>query len=103
MAPFMRRCGADAPVTELPVFVVGMPRSGTSLTEQILASHPAVVGAGEVVFWDAAFAAYRRAGGDDGGAAVEVGAGAARARAAERTRARAPAWERASARGTAAS
>jgi tetratricopeptide (TPR) repeat protein len=71
-APCMRRCGADAPGTELPVFVVGMPRSGTSLTEQILASHPAVVGAGEVVFWDAAFAAYRRAGGDGGGAGREA-------------------------------
>ncbi len=30
-----------------PVFIVGMPRSGTSLVEQILASHPAVYGAGE--------------------------------------------------------
>jgi tetratricopeptide (TPR) repeat protein len=34
-----------------PVFVVGMPRSGTSLTEQILASHPAIFGAGELPFW----------------------------------------------------
>jgi hypothetical protein len=33
---------------ERPVFVVGMPRSGTSLVEQILASHPAVHGAGEL-------------------------------------------------------
>ena len=32
----------------LPVFVVGMPRSGTTLVEQILASHPAVFGAGEL-------------------------------------------------------
>ena len=31
-----------------PVFIVGMPRSGTTLTEQILASHPAVHGAGEL-------------------------------------------------------
>lgn len=31
-----------------PVFIVGMPRSGTSLTEQILASHSAVAGAGEL-------------------------------------------------------
>ena len=31
-----------------PVFIVGMPRSGTSLVEQILASHPEVHGAGEV-------------------------------------------------------
>ena len=30
------------------VFVIGMPRSGTSLTEQILASHTAVYGAGEL-------------------------------------------------------
>ncbi len=34
--------------SELPVFVVGTPRSGTSLTEQILASHPQVHGAGEL-------------------------------------------------------
>jgi Flp pilus assembly protein TadD len=32
----------------LPVFIVGMPRSGTTLTEQILASHPKVFGAGEL-------------------------------------------------------
>ncbi|HEY7118689.1 MAG TPA: sulfotransferase [Tepidisphaeraceae bacterium] len=31
-----------------PVFIVGMPRSGTSLVEQILASHPQVFGAGEL-------------------------------------------------------
>jgi hypothetical protein len=33
--------------SELPVFIVGMPRSGTSLVEQIAASHHAVFGAGE--------------------------------------------------------
>lgn len=32
----------------LPLFIVGMPRSGTTLVEQILASHPAVFGAGEL-------------------------------------------------------
>lgn len=32
----------------LPVFIVGMHRSGTTLVEQILASHPAVYGAGEL-------------------------------------------------------
>lgn len=30
-----------------PVFIVGMPRSGTTLAEQILASHPVAAGAGE--------------------------------------------------------
>jgi tetratricopeptide (TPR) repeat protein len=37
-------------VSELPVFIVGMPRSGTSLVESVLASHPAVFGAGELDF-----------------------------------------------------
>ena len=34
--------------SELPVFIVGMPRSGTSLVEQIASSHPDVFGAGEL-------------------------------------------------------
>jgi tetratricopeptide (TPR) repeat protein len=34
--------------SELPVFVVGLPRSGTTLIEQILASHSRVFGAGEL-------------------------------------------------------
>ncbi len=34
--------------SELPVFIVGMMRSGTTLAEQILASHPLVHGAGEL-------------------------------------------------------
>lgn len=33
---------------ERPIFIVGLPRSGTSLTEQILASHPHIYGAGEL-------------------------------------------------------
>lgn len=36
--------------TERPVFVFGLPRSGTSLVEQILASHSQVFGAGELDF-----------------------------------------------------
>ena len=39
----------DAGVTsQRPVFVLGMPRSGTTLVEQILASHPGIHGAGEL-------------------------------------------------------
>ncbi len=37
--------GDPSPV---PIFVVGMPRSGTTLIEQIIASHPMVHGAGEL-------------------------------------------------------
>lgn len=41
------RGGGDA--SPLPIFVLGMPRSGTTLVEQIIASHPEVHGAGELV------------------------------------------------------
>jgi tetratricopeptide (TPR) repeat protein len=37
--------------SELPVMVLGMPRSGTTLVEQIISSHRDVVGAGELQFW----------------------------------------------------
>ena len=36
---------------ELPVFIVGMPRSGTTLIEQILSAHQKVAAAGELPFW----------------------------------------------------
>jgi len=37
-----------ASTSDLPIFIIGMPRSGTSLVEQILASHPDIHGAGEL-------------------------------------------------------
>ena len=37
-------------MSDKPVFIVGMPRSGTTLIEQILSSHPAITGAGEVPY-----------------------------------------------------
>jgi tetratricopeptide (TPR) repeat protein len=61
-AEFMHRHRGDGSSSELPVFVIGMPRSGTSLTEQILASHPAVFGGGELTFWGAAFADLEKTG-----------------------------------------
>jgi tetratricopeptide (TPR) repeat protein len=44
---FEKRRGWGDP-SELPVFVVGMPRSGTTLVQQIAGSHPQVYGAGEL-------------------------------------------------------
>ena len=44
---FARTRGFGEPSPQ-PIFVFGMPRSGTSLVEQILSSHPAVHGAGEL-------------------------------------------------------
>ena len=48
MPTFFARVSGFGVETERPVFVVGMPRSGTTLVEQILASHPRVFGAGEL-------------------------------------------------------
>lgn len=45
---FFRHHALAGSDSEVPLFVLGMPRSGTSLVEQILASHPAVFGAGEL-------------------------------------------------------
>jgi tetratricopeptide (TPR) repeat protein len=44
----MRRNAGGGCPSDVPVFVVGMPRSGTTLVEQILASHSKVYGAGEI-------------------------------------------------------
>jgi tetratricopeptide (TPR) repeat protein len=45
---YFRRVSGFGNASPLPVFIVGMPRSGTTLVEQILASHPAVFGGGEL-------------------------------------------------------
>jgi tetratricopeptide (TPR) repeat protein len=57
-AQFMREQGAAGSDSELPLLIIGMPRSGTSLAEQILASHPAVFGGGELRFWEGAFGIF---------------------------------------------
>jgi tetratricopeptide (TPR) repeat protein len=49
-AALMNARTEDGNASNLPVFIVGFPRSGTTLTEQILASHPMVYGAGELNF-----------------------------------------------------
>ena len=47
----LARAHAHASDSRQPVLVTGMPRSGTSLVEQIIASHPDACGAGELDFW----------------------------------------------------
>jgi hypothetical protein len=48
---FMDSHAALATVDETPLFVVGMYRSGTTLVEQILSSHPGIVAGGELTVW----------------------------------------------------
>jgi tetratricopeptide (TPR) repeat protein len=60
-ADFMARHRGTGQSSALPVFVIGMPRSGTTLIEQILASHPAVFGAGELTLFDEAAGALIKA------------------------------------------
>jgi tetratricopeptide (TPR) repeat protein len=50
MPEFFARVAGGGIDSERPVFIVGLPRSGTTLTEQILASHPRAYGAGELRF-----------------------------------------------------
>jgi tetratricopeptide (TPR) repeat protein len=38
-------------ISDRPIFIVGMIRSGTTLVEQILSSHPDIVAAGELPYW----------------------------------------------------
>jgi hypothetical protein len=45
-----------------PVLIVGMPRSGTTLVEQIISSHPEVGAGGELNFWNERGAAWHRQG-----------------------------------------
>ncbi len=45
---FLDRWRGQGDDSHVPILVVGMPRSGTTLTEQIIASHPNVFGAGEL-------------------------------------------------------
>lgn len=53
-AEWLQQAATNGVRSDRPVFIVGMLRSGTTLAEQILASHPAVLGAGELPYWNAA-------------------------------------------------
>jgi tetratricopeptide (TPR) repeat protein len=47
-AGLIARLKGSGDPADTPIFILGMPRSGTTLVEQVLASHPAVHGAGEL-------------------------------------------------------
>ena len=47
-----------------PVLILGMPRSGTTLVEQIVSMHPEVAAGGELNFWNERGAAWQRSGAD---------------------------------------
>jgi tetratricopeptide (TPR) repeat protein len=73
-----------ASIDETPALIVGMPRSGTTLVEQILSSHPSVAAGGELTFWtdersmDAATDAASRSGSDYLALLRRIGPNAAR-------------------------
>ncbi|MGA9867339.1 MAG: sulfotransferase, partial [Acetobacteraceae bacterium] len=50
-AEFFAEHRALGATSELPVLILGMPRSGTTLVEQIVSSHPDVGGGDELTFW----------------------------------------------------
>src|SRR5450432_494272 len=50
-----------------PVLILGMPRSGTTLVEQIVSAHPQVEGGGELNFWNERGAEWHRLGAAGGG------------------------------------
>jgi tetratricopeptide (TPR) repeat protein len=58
-AEVMRKARSFGDPSTVPVFIIGMPRSGTTLVEQILAAHPMVYGAGELNDFEAAVASLR--------------------------------------------
>jgi tetratricopeptide (TPR) repeat protein len=58
---WLQEASIEGSDSERPIFIVGMWRSGSTLTEQILASHPAAFGGGEMPFWRSATMTYERA------------------------------------------
>ena len=62
----IKQKAGSGPDSKVPVFILGMPRSGTTLVEQILASHPQVYAAGEIeAFLSGMIQAAATNGGDD--------------------------------------
>jgi len=49
---WMARCHEFGSSQAMPVLIIGMPRSGTTLVEQIISMHPEVGAGGELNFWN---------------------------------------------------
>jgi tetratricopeptide (TPR) repeat protein len=58
-AELLRRNAGSGDPSDVPVFILGMPRSGSTLVEQILASHARIFGAGELRYLSEATKSFR--------------------------------------------
>jgi tetratricopeptide (TPR) repeat protein len=58
-AEFFSRNAALGSNRDVPILILGMPRSGTTLVEQILSSHPEIAAGGELTFWGDRAASFR--------------------------------------------
>src|SRR5262249_33700768 len=70
---FFERVGGFGLETDRPIFIVGLPRSGTTLTEQILANHSQVFGAGELALAHEGFRSLPERTGRDAPALERLG------------------------------
>lgn len=57
---FLAQASEHGSADATPVLIIGMPRSGTTLVEQIVSTHPEVGGGGELNFWNERGAAWLR-------------------------------------------
>jgi tetratricopeptide (TPR) repeat protein len=63
-AEFIARAAEFGSSDATPVLIVGMPRSGTTLVEQIVSMHPEVGAGGELNFWNQRLAGWLGSGAD---------------------------------------
>ena len=56
---FTRHCHLGSS-SDVPIMILGMPRSGTTLVEQVVSSHPEVGAGGELTFWQTQAASFAR-------------------------------------------
>jgi len=63
-AEFIARTAEFGSPDATPVLIIGMPRSGTTLVEQIVSMHPEVRAGGELNFWNQRLAGWPGSGAD---------------------------------------